>query len=640
MHIEDEKLLAYLDGELGPLDSWRVARHLRGCWDCRCRAKDMEGQIYALREAVRSAPFPADLVAQARLRFEAWERTSGVAFRRPTRWPAGVAAAVAAMALFAAGWRLWRGLGSAAEPRALLAEAERVETGEAGGGVVLRRLLEVEVRAVSGSSKGEVEVFAEPGGPRCAMRWRDKAGNLRHAYWRPDQTRRLRYEEGRWMRLGHAAVVPLLVRLGAARLEAAELERVIVEWIFSHEWHPISLAGEVREFANQDGVRLRARQTAEAGERFFLIEILGKVGGRLARIVLVLDGATRRPRIQMICLQEGGRVAEIRLVAARSEIVPVTHAPRSWFVPEVELGRRRPWPTRRTAAPAPLPEAVSEAELLAAEVEALQALHEERICLREPVEVRRAGAVVEVAGLVSRQEIKQELMARLASLELAGVAVLRLKTVQEALWEGGGVAEQVSSAAAISPIRVQARPRTADDWLLAHFSKEGALPSDELGRRVADFCNRAVSLAEAALSDAWALRRLQQQFPAERAARLDAKSLRVLERLARDHLTELRVELETANMLWGRLLEEPAETGLIVASEASWEGLSGPLFAAVSQYHALVHSLLADADGPSAPVTISLARLATSLRGAIRTAETFERGPLLATVPPLAKQSR
>lgn len=46
-HIEEARLLRYLDGELPPAERDDVTRHLRGCWSCRGRLRELRDHIEA-----------------------------------------------------------------------------------------------------------------------------------------------------------------------------------------------------------------------------------------------------------------------------------------------------------------------------------------------------------------------------------------------------------------------------------------------------------------------------------------------------------------------------------------------------------------------------------------------------------------
>jgi hypothetical protein len=47
IHLSDQELVLYGDGELSPHRAARVREHLAGCWNCRARAAEFEGAIAA-----------------------------------------------------------------------------------------------------------------------------------------------------------------------------------------------------------------------------------------------------------------------------------------------------------------------------------------------------------------------------------------------------------------------------------------------------------------------------------------------------------------------------------------------------------------------------------------------------------------
>lgn len=267
------------------------------------------------------------------------------------------------------------------------------------------------------------------------------------------------------------------------------------------------------------------------------------------------------------------------------------------------------------------------------------AVHEERLCLGDPLEVRRKGGRIEVIGLVRNEEQKQALLARLAPLELANLLTTRVQTLEEALKENEQTRPASLPHAGPRDILVHATARPLDDLLMAYFRQVSQDNPAGLARRVIDFSNRAVSLAEAALSEAWALRRIREQFPPERIANLDLQSARLLERLAGEHLAALSEELARATALWqgplgGLGLGERPEAELV------GEHRGDDLFGQVSEYHALVHALLAGAGELSDPVPRSLERLGHLMQSSLRLARTLDARLWLRGGSPIAKDER
>jgi anti-sigma factor RsiW len=114
LHLDDDRLLRYADGELGYRDAQRVRSHLESCWECRAELDQIHRTIGACvryRKAVRQLlPPPPKPWMDIHLRFAEvdqslarpsfWARFAAV-FSAPTRWvPAAAAAALLIVVLY------------------------------------------------------------------------------------------------------------------------------------------------------------------------------------------------------------------------------------------------------------------------------------------------------------------------------------------------------------------------------------------------------------------------------------------------------------------------------------------------------------------------------------------------------------
>src|SRR5262245_16029805 len=75
-HLEDEELVAYLDGELADDERTATAAHLEQCWECRSRTAAIEAHIDTFLKARRlvvgdEVPPSATALAQFRGRLDA-----------------------------------------------------------------------------------------------------------------------------------------------------------------------------------------------------------------------------------------------------------------------------------------------------------------------------------------------------------------------------------------------------------------------------------------------------------------------------------------------------------------------------------------------------------------------------------------
>lgn len=649
-HCNNEALLAYLDGELHVAAAWRVRRHLRSCWDCRRRMAELEEQIYAVGKAIREQPFPSARVECARRRFVAWERSCGISF--PSRFKVfprfslAMGLPLLVIAIVVSAWRL----ALEPDPEAILARARQMERDATERGQAVRRqslLIQVQAGPSPAHSQDwRVEVFADRAARRFAARWTDARGGLQHALWCTAGNQIYRYERGRLRPATHVVTAPLLERLGAAGLDGVSLERTLVEWIFSREWTPVSLAGEIKEFVDRTGLRLRARKSAATdGTRLICLELESRRGARSLYITLMLELPDYHPRSEIIRLEEAGVRSTIYLVPGHTEWISAEKVHASWFEPDVPVllpHPSSPAQVRRTTGQLQLSPAPQEAVLLATEVHALYALHEERACLGEPVQVRRvAGNMVEIFGLASSEQKKQAILARLAPLKFTGAIAVRLETVEEALNHRGDApaASDVAKDAIEQKISSGASP--IQEVLASYFRSRGKASSqEEVARRVVDFSNRAITLAEAAWAEAWALRRLDEQFPTIRLAQLDPSLRHILLKMAVDHMAGLRRSLELARELWQELLAGHAPVERLPSMVASEDGLKDSLFSDVRHYHSLVHTLVAGAGSPPASAQQALIRLATVLSQAESTVRRLEQAAEVVSGAPVMANRR
>lgn len=103
VHLSDEDLQSYLDGELGESRAHWASAHLEMCATCRERVGTLEGVIDAL-SGLSDVPWQGDLAPRVLNRIH-----SGVAARRPWPWLLG------AQGLAAAALAVWAGQATAAE---------------------------------------------------------------------------------------------------------------------------------------------------------------------------------------------------------------------------------------------------------------------------------------------------------------------------------------------------------------------------------------------------------------------------------------------------------------------------------------------------------------------------------------------
>jgi hypothetical protein len=206
------------------------------------------------------------------------------------------------------------------------------------------------------------------------------------------------------------------------------------------------------------------------------------------------------------------------------------------------LGAPRASPTVVTASPAPT--VLSRAALQAAEVAALYALHQAQADLGEQIEVViEDGRQVVVRGLVQTAERKEELIQALSRIALVSPQFMTIEeAVQQtqratnppAAIETGDIVTGGPPAAAVKPFQQK---------VIEYFGgRKGMSEAErqEVNRQVTQFYNAVEADAAAALTEAWALRRLQERFASTISSDLDTISRQRLEEIESNHLSRLR----------------------------------------------------------------------------------------------------
>src|SRR6266567_6810600 len=345
-HYSDERLLAYVDGELPGRMADKTARHLAVCWQCRARLDEIENQAYAVARALSddSSLHPLHM-AKVKERLIAaqreYERTlasqASVRFRGSAGWR-WAAAACACMGLLAA-VVFWRGQ---TQKHEVLAKSEQVEQMLITHPV--RQMLHVQLSEVRPSPlkrNGKIEIWSEPKQNHFALRWWDaEAGSLRQALWRPQDDRQYayRYTSAPGV-ISHYASPSKFVSLADLSQRGVEIEAIegqFMNWLENRQWKPITLSQDFAGFVSQEGVELNLERISGAeGARVFRLTARRRVGSLTTEITLEMDGTSYRPRLLRIAFETPDRAAELSLISERVETVPATVLRSSVFTPEV-----------------------------------------------------------------------------------------------------------------------------------------------------------------------------------------------------------------------------------------------------------------------------------------------------------------
>jgi hypothetical protein len=579
-HCSDAQLLAYADGELpGRRTADKTSRHLQVCWQCRARLDEMVDQAHAVSRALsddsflhplRTAEVKERLVAAQR-EYEGRLHASRISVR--SRVSAGwywAAAACACVGLLAA-VAFWQGQ---TQKHEILAKSEQAEQVPFTQPVHQTLLVEIsQTRPKPLRRTGKIEVWSQPTQKRFALRWWDaQGGSLRQALWRPQDDRQYVYRYTRSAGAEQSSAPGITVYSASPRktvsladlsqrgLEIGAIEQQFMGWLENRQWRPITLARDFAGFVSQDGVELNLERVSSAeGVRLLRLTARRRAGSLTTEITLEMDGTSYRPRLQRIRFETADQAAEVSLISERVETVPAAVLRSSVFTPDVAVTA----PATRVVEALPLaprPPAVTaiaaftEAELSEKQIEVEYAVHRLNACLGGSVEVTRKGVSgIAITGLVADPERRDQIRAALSDYASAGWLTVNIRTVDEAL--SSGLAQQpgehTDTSAENQPVRagtIEAPKPPVEDLLVEYFrthpeiqATDGSATNDP-SKQAAHLASRTISLSQAALGEAWALRRLAQSFGGLSDLSLEPK--RLLEAMIRAHLGALREQLD------------------------------------------------------------------------------------------------
>lgn len=547
-HCSDERLLAYLDGELSLPVAGRVRRHLDSCWHCRNRLGTLEEQARAVAAAFERQTYPGSRhIMDARDRFLADvdlaecvgspEPTFLVSEFRRSRASLvfAVAAACGALAYFA-----YSPSREALDPQNLLHVAQAREASQFRLPMSFHQEFAVEIEQSEPKRpprSSRLRVWREGGGQRFAARWEGQGGELKYAAWQPAPGEEREFEPsespGIVARRHRSPSQPLLRILRSSGGSVQEIEHAFFQWLRQREWTLVSLSSEFAWFAAEEGVVLHAeRLSAAEGNHIRLTAERDEDDLRL-ELVLELEVESLRPRLQTARISSADQQYEFRLASRRSTVSASAinasfFRPQSPAIPQV---LNRPHGSMDAHPPASLSMAPSQLDLDTKEVEILYALHRARLCLGEPVEVARLdGRGLRVDAIVEATDRRDEILAVLKGVSGSPFVEVRVRTTDEEPGLSVGAGE-------LPAIRFTTRDLPIQELLERGLG--GQAGRSDLRAEVARLSHSAMLLAEGALAEAWAIRDVSVRFPGRSVQKLRPQTRWLLEVMLRDHVTAL-----------------------------------------------------------------------------------------------------
>jgi len=588
-HPAEEALFCYLDGELTVSATARIRAHLEACWTCRVKVEKIQQDIASFIHLLNNAlvpdlsPLPPPLGWRG---FETKVSRVMAEMDHPSILSRWLASAERVFVVSPLSFRLASALllgclivfwvvtrfdqvpsVSASQLLERATEAELRQLGSVSQPVVYRKLRVQRLESIAREDSLTWELWSHPAGQgRFRQRVEDGQGRRfidsslgEHgkvsAQAGPDLSEQLQSKRANLApeRQAESSVLPRLLQELEHVFQANHLDwRAPLSPAAYAAWRQ-SVPGEAEQVIETklpDGSRALALTTAVAGP----LPV-----NAVVKAELVVRAQDWHPVQQSLRVQGEKGLRDYELVEIQFQVIALNTLPPSIF-PDVNLPQA-PLPRWPRAAPAATPTAD---ELMTAEMEAQFALHRLQACRLDPIEVAQDPmGVVEVRGLVRTSERKEELQAALHTVPLLRV---KLQTMEEAATaaasHGAGqpFSDRQSEAENAGPpiqegtveprTEVEVSESPIQDRLERYFSEPPrvAFPGQRQ-EKIHELSNQAFSLSQAALSEAWALRRLAERYPSEKASLLRPASRWLLETMVRDHLTALRTQVAQSHML-------------------------------------------------------------------------------------------
>jgi hypothetical protein len=535
-HPTDEELLAFLDGELDGRALTRIRSHLDACWSCRGRRDRFNHVIAAfvdarLDESAQREGFPpsASLKLSARLdeidaratRPSLWRRmfwhVRAALTWRPT--PAAIAqACVAALMLALVVVSIGREPSvSAQELLARTVAAQEARLRPVPQPVVYQRMQVSRRAGVAGvAGSRETQQTWEIWSDTVHGRYRERVGAFA-----PIARRAAPDAEACGVSQASTPIHELESILCANGLRSPQplSARAWSEW-----------RGRVRGASE----RVRENHASDDGPAALVLHTRLPGDDRPMRIreaELVVRADDWHPLAQRFTVEIDREVITDELRELSFEVVELASVAPAFFD-----DRTGPSPAPLTPTATAAVEAVSEADVIAAEVQAWDALHRLGALRGEPVEIVRAQASprVEVRGLASNPERKQAIVDAVSAIPLVTASI---RTVDEALaarpprtetHAGNGSTMVQTGTVPILPL--------IEAYLHAQrepgFAYADAAPPHPRGSGAQTLATGVASLSRDAMAEAWALERLARFAQGLDASALRPSSRRTLERMA------------------------------------------------------------------------------------------------------------
>jgi hypothetical protein len=287
--------------------------------------------------------------------------------------------------------------------------------------------------------------------------------------------------------------------------------------------------------------------------------------GRIVSAELIVRSGDWHPVEQHFRVQTVAATQEYDVVETSYQVVALSSAPPLVFaeaMPPVFTS-----PTRHRAVASGLDAMPTQQELDEAEVSVKFTLYHVDEYLRGQIRVAQDQArAVQVEGVVETDDRKQELTNLLKSIPYT---VVKLETSEEALDDLEALPE--TDRAVVGPVDPSNSQPDASEvkrnqaWVQSQWNQYGKQFSDNrsvmLDEKMMEISNEAIAHTRAASYQAWALRRLAQDYPRERLQGMSEWSRWLLQIMVQDHAHQLGVEIAHLNAMVNPVLTSFAAGG-------------------------------------------------------------------------------
>jgi len=576
-HLSDEQLLLALDGELSAHGAAEVEDHVASCWACRARREQIEkviGDVVDYRDQLVQPYFSfstgrrsrfinqLDQLAASIGRPPLWKRllsvTRGLWTISQIEMPryVWIGAPFVAILAFFSFTRLWH------LPK--VSASELLENAQSSEALAIRSVTKPVVyqklRIRVGSGSVTRTMYRDPVGMR-------RVGHL-DVVEGDDQS--LAGDEGFRSEMRDQP--------NAVKAADAELRRTFLTAHLSWE-DPLSPSNYSAWYKSLDD---KVDEVTAVGNDLITLKTTTSEGP-IAEASITVRTTDFHPVEEDLRLQDARQV-EIQEIAW--EVLPMEAINEAIFEPETTPASLN----KRPANPPVLPAAVSDAELAEAELRARVAIHAEKADLGEPIELDRDIAKtgqpsVIVRGIVNTSDRKNDLLAALQGIPHVE---LRLQTMEEAQAqqdlvptdERQDVTPQVTQSAPVREYDVPnegieaTRHEPVPIVVIGSSAFEQQLEARfPIAKNRTTFVNETVELVQNAMAQAWALRRLRDRYTPDMVAELSSEAQQTLELLIRDHVSELRQDVDDVRV---RVLPLLSPTTMIATSPSASEATLSP----------------------------------------------------------------